>query len=114
MHKTSFLISQETEERPSLPLCVSQEGEKGNRELCMHINKAIFWLAEWLEMISSGMFYLSTSPLCNRQKVSNIPLQKITSETGGGLLPIFLHSQQLCKYLKTLFNNQDKNVFFLV
>lgn len=71
MHKASFLISQETEERPSLPLRVSQEGEKGNKELCMHINKAIFWLAEWLEIISNGMFYLSTSPHCNRQKVSN-------------------------------------------
>lgn len=112
MHKASFLISQETEEHPSLPLCVSQERGKGSRELCMHINKAIFWLVEWLEIISHGMFYLSTSPHCNRQKVSNTSLQKITSETGRGLLSIFLNSEQLCKHLKTLFNNEDKIVFF--
>lgn len=42
----------------------------------MHINKAVFWLAEWLEMISDGMCYLSTSPHCNKQDVSNALLQK--------------------------------------
>lgn len=63
-------------------------------------------------MISDGMFYLSTSPHCNRQNVSNAPLQKITSKAGGGLLSIFLHSEQLRKHPKTLFNDEDKNIFF--
>lgn len=45
-----------------------------------------------------------------QQAKSQTLLQKITSGTRGGLLSLFLHSEQLCKYLKTLFNHQDKNV----
>lgn len=112
MHEASFLICQETQKNTPLPLCVSQEGEKGNRERFMNINKAIFWLAESLEIINDGMFYLSTSPHCKRQIVSTTPLQKITTKAGGGVLSIFLHSEQLHKYRNSLFSYEDKNMSF--
>lgn len=89
-------------------MSLKKERRETESSVCILIKLYFDWLNDWkwLEMVCFTCQHLHTAT----GKMSLILLRK--KSPWGGLLSIFLYSEHLCKYPKTLFNDQDKNMSF--